>query len=122
VEGVEVFGLAEESVKTGFHEVQFVQEGGLVGLVFPVVMGVQGLAEMPEVAGEGRGGEAILGRPGGGGGDPGSGPGRFPLGRRDCRRYSAGPWVIPQGLGVRGQGLAIIKNRSRGDGQHGWEK
>ena len=33
VEGVEVFGLAEEAVQPDFQEVQFVQEGGGVGLV-----------------------------------------------------------------------------------------
>lgn len=61
VEGVEVFGLAEEAVKADLQEVQLVQEGGLVGLMFPIVGIGQGPAEMLEVAGEGRGGEAILG-------------------------------------------------------------
>ena len=61
VEGVEVFGLTEEAIEADFLEVQFVQDGGLMGLMFPVVMGCQGLAEMFEVAGEGRGGQAVLG-------------------------------------------------------------
>jgi hypothetical protein len=61
VEGVEVFGLAEDAMEAGLQEVQLVQEGGLVGLMFPVVMGGQGLAEMLEMAGEGRGGQTELG-------------------------------------------------------------
>jgi hypothetical protein len=56
VEGVEVFGLAEDAIEADLLEVQFVQEGGLMGLMFPVVMGGQGLAEMLEMAGQGRGG------------------------------------------------------------------
>jgi hypothetical protein len=58
VEGVEVFGLAEEASEAGLHEVELLQEGGLVGLMLMAVAGGQGLAEMLEVAGEGRGGEA----------------------------------------------------------------
>ena len=61
VEGVEVFGLAEETIEAGLQKVQLLHEGGLVGLIFPVVAGGQGLAEMLEVAGEGRGGDAVLG-------------------------------------------------------------
>jgi hypothetical protein len=61
VEGVEVFGLAEEAVQAGLLEVQFVQEGGLVGLVGFVGGICQGLAEMLEVAGEGRRGQAEIG-------------------------------------------------------------
>lgn len=64
VEGVEVFGLAEEAIKAGLDEVQLVHEGGLVGLILIVVVDGQGLAEMLEVAGEGRGGDAILGAQG----------------------------------------------------------
>ncbi len=33
VEGAEVFGLAEETVKAGLEEVELVQEGGLAGLM-----------------------------------------------------------------------------------------
>jgi hypothetical protein len=61
VEGVEVFGLAEEAVQAGLLEVQLVQEGGLAGLMGFVGGGLQGPAEMLEVAGEGRRGQAEIG-------------------------------------------------------------
>ncbi len=61
MEGVEVFGLAEEASEAGLHEIELLQDGGLVGLMLMAVAGGQGLAEMLEVAGEGRGGDAILG-------------------------------------------------------------
>ena len=93
VEGVEVFGLAEEAVEAGLQEVELVQEGGLVGLMLMVVAGGQGLAEMLEVAGEGRGGQAELGAQGAEGEADDQGLVDVP-GRRDCRRYSAGPWVF----------------------------
>jgi len=51
VEGVEVFGLAEEAVQADFQEVQFVQEGGGVGLVGMALLVGQLAAEMPGAEG-----------------------------------------------------------------------
>ena len=61
VEGVEVFGLPVEATEADLQEVDLVQEGGLMGLMVVVVAGGQGLAEMLEVAGKGRGRHAVLG-------------------------------------------------------------
>ena len=61
VEGVEVFGLAEKSVQADFQEVQFVQEGGGVGLVGMARLVGQLAAEMPGVAAEGRRAEVLVG-------------------------------------------------------------
>ena len=61
MEGVEVFGLAEESVQADFQEVQFVQEGGGVGLVGMALLVGQLAAEMSGVAAEGRRAEVIVG-------------------------------------------------------------
>jgi hypothetical protein len=61
VKGVEVFGLPEEAVEAGLQEFEFVQEGGLMGLMLLVVASGQGVTEMLEVAGEGRGGQTVLG-------------------------------------------------------------
>ena len=61
VEGVEVFGLAEEAVQPDFQEVQFVQEGGGVGLVGMALLVGQLAAEMPGVAAEGRRAEVLVG-------------------------------------------------------------
>ena len=61
VEGVEVFGLAEEAVQPDFQEVQFVQEGGGVGLVGMALLVDQLAAEMSGVAAEGRRAEVIVG-------------------------------------------------------------
>ena len=36
VEGVEIFGLAEEAIEADLQEVQLVQEGGLMGLMVAV--------------------------------------------------------------------------------------
>jgi hypothetical protein len=64
VEGLGVFGLAEEAVQADPQEVQFVQFSGELGLVVLVVLGLEGPAEMLGVAGKGRGGEAVHGRQG----------------------------------------------------------
>jgi len=124
VQGVEVFGLTEEAIEADFLEVQFVQDGGLMGLMFPVVMGGQGLAEMLEVAGEGRGGQAVLGgqgtqgqavhqglvdlRPGGVSADGTAGIHGFGV-----LVLGFGFWIKESGERLSGQGPK---------GQHGWEK
>jgi hypothetical protein len=62
VEGLGVFGLAEEAVQANPEEVQLVQVGGELGLVILVVLGLEGSAEMLGVAGKGRGREAVESR------------------------------------------------------------
>jgi hypothetical protein len=123
VEGVEVFGLAEEASEAGLHEVELLQEGDLVGLMLMVVPGGQGLAEMLEVAGEGRGGEAEPG-PQGAEGETQE-QGLVDFGQRGV--IADGTAVI-HGFSVFGFRFFVIRRsgeRLSGEGakgQHGWEK
>lgn len=55
MEGLGVFGLAEEAVQADPQEVQLVQVGGELGLAVLVVLGLKLAAEMLAVAGQGRG-------------------------------------------------------------------
>jgi hypothetical protein len=61
VKGMVIKGGIEEAVQAGFQEGQFIQEGGLVGLVFEARLEVALAGEMLEVAAEGGGAEAELG-------------------------------------------------------------
>lgn len=61
MEGVEVFGLTEDPVQAGLQEVQLIQELGDLLLTVLMVTGGQGPVEMLEMAGEGRGRQAVLG-------------------------------------------------------------
>jgi hypothetical protein len=54
-------GGIEEAVQAGFQEGQFIQEGGLVGLVFLALLEVALAGEMLDVAAQGGGAEAELG-------------------------------------------------------------
>ena len=119
MEGVEVFGLAEDAIEADLLEVQFVQEGGLVGLMFPVVMGGQGLAEMLEVAGEGRGGQIVLG----GQGAQGEAVHQGLVDVRQGGVVADGTAVI-HGFGVRVRLGKRIGDRLSGEGpkgQRGWD-
>ncbi len=60
VEGVEIFGLAEEAVQAGLQEIQPIKELGDLMLPDLAVLGGQGLFKMLEVAGEGGGRQAKL--------------------------------------------------------------
>jgi hypothetical protein len=53
-------GGIEETVQTDFQEGQFIQEGGLVGLVVEALLEVALAGEMLDVAAEGGGAEAEL--------------------------------------------------------------
>jgi hypothetical protein len=54
-------GGIEEAVQAGFQEGQFIQEGGLVGLVFLALLEAALAGEMLDVAAQGGGAEAELG-------------------------------------------------------------
>jgi hypothetical protein len=125
VERVEVFGLAEEAVEAGLEEVQLVHEGGLVGQILPLVAVGQGAAEMLEVAGEGRGGDAILGPQGAQGQALEEGLVDFIPGS-----VVADSAAAIHGLAVSGLRFSVFSVRESGarlsgegaKGQHGWEK
>ena len=61
VEGMGLFGLAEEAVQADLQELQFFQEGGGLGLVGLAMLDHKLMAEMPGMATEGRGTEAMGG-------------------------------------------------------------
>jgi hypothetical protein len=60
VKGMVIKGGIEEAVQTDFQEGQFIQEGGLAGLVVEVLLEVALAGEMLDVAAEGGGAEAEL--------------------------------------------------------------
>jgi hypothetical protein len=60
VKGVVIKGGIEEAVQAGFEEGQFIQEGGLVGLVFEALLKAALAGEMFDVTAEGGGAEAEL--------------------------------------------------------------
>jgi hypothetical protein len=61
VKGAVIKGGIEEAVQADFQEGQFIQEGGLVGLVFQALLEVALAGEMFDVAAESGGAEAELG-------------------------------------------------------------
>jgi hypothetical protein len=61
VKGTRFFRLAEEAVQADLQEFQFFQEGGDLGLVGLALLNHQLMAEMPGMATEGRGTEAMGG-------------------------------------------------------------
>jgi hypothetical protein len=60
VKGMVIKGGIEEAVQAGIQEGQFIQEGGLVGLVFQALLEIALAGEMFDVAAEGGGAEAEL--------------------------------------------------------------
>jgi hypothetical protein len=61
VKGVAFFGFAKDAVQVDLVQVQFIQEGGLMGLAGLVGGGGQGPAQMFGVPGERGDGEPVLG-------------------------------------------------------------
>jgi hypothetical protein len=61
VEGMGLFGLAEEAVQADLQEFQFFQKSGDLGLVGLALLDHQLMAEMAGMATEGRGAEAMGG-------------------------------------------------------------
>jgi hypothetical protein len=64
IKGVMIEGGIEKTVQAGIQEVQFIQEGGLVGLVVEALLEITLAGEMFDVAAEGGGAEAELGSQG----------------------------------------------------------
>jgi len=60
IKGAEIKGGIEEAVEAGIQEFQFFQEGGLAGVVLPLLLPVKLAGEMLGVAAEGGGAEAEL--------------------------------------------------------------
>jgi hypothetical protein len=61
MEGVEIFGLAEDPVEAGLQEADLIHELGGFLLPLLLVTGGQGPVEMLEVAGQGRGRNPVPG-------------------------------------------------------------
>lgn len=61
MEGALIKGGIEEAVQADIEEGQFVQEGGLLGLVLAAALGLEVAGEMLGVAAKGRGGQVELG-------------------------------------------------------------
>ena len=106
VEGMGPFGLAEEAVQADLQEFQFFQEGGGLGLVGLALLEHQLMAEMPGMAEEGRGAEAMGGGQGPEGHAIDQGAVDLRGGRGDYIRYSGqtdgrGRNVSPWGYSLR---------------------
>jgi hypothetical protein len=61
VEGMVIKGGIEEAIQADIQEGQFIQEGGLVGLVFQALLEITLAGEVFDVAAKGGGAEAELG-------------------------------------------------------------